>query len=154
MLVLDLSFQIFGMICCLFFKYNKTLQHGLIPYITFYLRCKCSTLWGARTHRNAMKRSMVNCLLYVRKTGYLLIVSSFKLFYAPLYLRYFDLSGGIRLVFLALLTSYFLIYVCPNLLNIFSRQFELIAIIPLKWKEFNLKNHTFKKKETLFSSQI
>ena len=34
-----------------------------IPIITFYLRRKCATFLGARTHRNEMKRSIEICLL-------------------------------------------------------------------------------------------
>ena len=51
---------LFGMICCLFYNCNKkNLLHG----IDFYLCCKCATFLGARTHRNAEKRSSEICLL-------------------------------------------------------------------------------------------
>ena len=131
----------FGMVCCLFFKYNKTLQHGFIPYITFYLRCKCSTLWGARTHHNAMKRSMVNCLLYVRKTGYLLIVSSFKLFYVHRYISDILTFRG-AFVLLFWLTDKLFYYICLPLP--FEHLLKTVWIDchhPVEMKEFNLKNH-------------
>ena len=39
----------------LFFKFMfKTVLNGVHPYITFDLRCKCFTISGTRTHRNAI----------------------------------------------------------------------------------------------------
>ena len=43
----------------------KLLQ-DFIPYIIFYLCCKCSTFLSACTHSNAMKCSIENYLLYVQ----------------------------------------------------------------------------------------
>ena len=39
------------------------IQHDFVPYIKFYLHCKCSMFLGACTHRNAMKCSIEICLL-------------------------------------------------------------------------------------------
>ena len=39
----------------LFFKFMfKTVLNGVHPYITFDLRCKCFTISGTRTYRNAI----------------------------------------------------------------------------------------------------
>ena len=54
----------FGTICWLFFK----LLQGFNPYITFYLRCKCSTFWGARTHPNVMKHCIDLLMLWKEGT--------------------------------------------------------------------------------------
>ena len=141
----------FGMVCCLFFKYNKTLQHGFIPYITFYLRCKCSTLWGARTHHNAMKRSMVNCLLYVRKTGYLLIVSSFKLLHVHRYTSdILTFRGAFVLLFWLYWPVFFLLYM-------FALTFWTSSQDSLNWLPSSRWNEGIQFKEpqeTQFSSQI
>ena len=48
-------------------KLSFPLLKGFDPYITFYLRCKCATFLGARTHRKEMKRCSEICLLQVQK---------------------------------------------------------------------------------------
>ena len=45
----------------------KTLLNGFDPYISFYLRCKCSTFQDARTLHYIMKRSNENCLIKEQK---------------------------------------------------------------------------------------
>ena len=56
---------LFVMICHDVFQGMKiTTRH--LPYITVHLRFKWSKFLGARSYRNAMKRSIDNCFSYVQ----------------------------------------------------------------------------------------